>query len=458
MAIAGIGGISSLQAGTLTELDPLYDYAKTAPILSLKGNTEYENLDFQPLPGTNYRLVVGGNVIGTASSPAEVAALVDAANKISAQGGAAVDVRLQQEVQAATRSGEAITAFNDIYANKENNMGALETLIPLALSLMGGLALGPLIQGGAVAGTASALGAGLGTAAGSLAGNLAVGRNIEQSLISAGISGLTAGVLKGVLPAGTPGLGQISEVSLADLAKAVADGAISNATAAAVIEPIITVTAGNLTGAVLNTALTGLAQTAAVMATNPSSSNNASPRSDINTDYSSKANEAAAKAGFPDDYELISRGPLKGTVYTADGDVLTTKWFNLSTSAKANLIREAVAGTLPNTSLDALRAGVAAGAIDPATAATAQSLLTVTGGNLTGSTLNNVAQTIVGAATAGIGGTLGNNITVTDSVGGGGGNDIITVTDSVVGGGGNDTIAGIGGPGTGTGSNNITVT
>jgi hypothetical protein len=198
-------GLGSLQAGTLTELDPLYNYAKTAPVLSLKGNTEYENLDFQPLPGTNYRLVVGGDVIGTASSPAQVAALVDAANKISAQGGAAVDVRLQQEVQAATRSGEAITAYNDIYANKENNMGALETLIPLALSVMGGAALGPLIQGGSVAGSASALGAGLGTAAGSLGGNLLVGNNLEESLIKAGISGLTAGAIKGIMPGGGTG-------------------------------------------------------------------------------------------------------------------------------------------------------------------------------------------------------------------------------------------------------------
>jgi hypothetical protein len=227
MAIAGAGGLGSLQAGTLSEFDPLYNYAKTAPILSLKGNTEYENLDFQPLPGTNYRLVVGGNVIGTASSPAEVAALVDAANKISAQGGAAVDVRLQQEVQAATRSGEAITAFNDIYANKENNMGALETLIPLALSVMGGAALGPLLGGAGATGKvgllgasklAGAAGAGLGSAAGSLGGNLLVGNNLEESLIKAGLSGLTAGVLKGVMPGGSTGGITGTEVPFTDVA------------------------------------------------------------------------------------------------------------------------------------------------------------------------------------------------------------------------------------------------
>jgi hypothetical protein len=198
------GGISALFApGTLSQFDPLYDYAKTAPILSLKGNTEYENLNFQALPDTNYRLTVGGNVIGSASTPQEVAQLVDQANAISESGGAKVDVRLQKEVQAATRTGEPITAFEDVYANKENNMGALETLIPAALAVMGGAALGPLIQAGQVAGSASALGAGLGSAAGSFAGSMATGSDIKAALTKAAISGLTAGAIKGLMPGGT---------------------------------------------------------------------------------------------------------------------------------------------------------------------------------------------------------------------------------------------------------------
>ena len=238
------GDISALFApGTLSTLDPLFDYAKTAPVLTLKGNTEYENLSFQPLPDTKYQLTVGGKAVGAASNPQEVARLVDQANAISEQGGANVDVRLQREVQAADKAGNPYTAFEDVYSNKENNMGALETLIPLALSVMGGLALGPLIQGGAVAGSASALGAGLGSAAGSFAGNLAVGKGLEESLIKAGISGLTAGALKGVMPGGN-GIGQMPDVDFAGLENIVFGG--STALPAAALEPLITSTASTL--------------------------------------------------------------------------------------------------------------------------------------------------------------------------------------------------------------------
>jgi hypothetical protein len=239
------GDISALFApGTLSTLDPLFDYAKTAPVLTLKGNTEYENLSFQPLPDTKYQLTVGGKSVGAASNPQEVARLVDQANAISEQGGANVDVRLQREVQAATRTGEPITAFEDIYSNKENNMGALETLIPLALSVMGGLALGPLIQGGAVAGSASALGAGLGSAAGSFAGNLAVGKSLEESLIKAAISGVTAGAIKGVMPGGGNGIGAMPDVDFAGLENIVFGG--STALPAAALEPLLTSTASTL--------------------------------------------------------------------------------------------------------------------------------------------------------------------------------------------------------------------
>jgi hypothetical protein len=242
------GDISALFApGTLSTLDPLFDYAKTAPVLTLKGNTEYENLSFQPLPDTTYQLTVGGKAVGSASNPQEVARLVDQANAISEQGGANVDVRLQREVQAADKAGNPYTAFDDVYSNKENNMGALETLIPLALSVMGGLALGPLIQGGAVAGSASALGAGLGSAAGSFAGNLAVGKGLEESLIKAGISGLTAGALKGVMPGGS-GI-EVPDVDLAGLENIVFGG--STALPAAGLAPLLTSTASTLGSTVL---------------------------------------------------------------------------------------------------------------------------------------------------------------------------------------------------------------
>lgn len=189
--------------GGLSPLDPLYNYAKTAPILSLKGNKEYENLNFQALPDTNYRLTVGGQVVGSASNPQEVAALVNQANAISESGGAKVDVRLQKEVQAATPTGDPYTAFNDVYANRENNTGALSTLIPLALTAMGVGALGPLIQSGAVgtaaAGKATALGMGLGGGAGQFAGQLGTGASVEDALKKAA---LTAAAIYGMQATG----------------------------------------------------------------------------------------------------------------------------------------------------------------------------------------------------------------------------------------------------------------
>jgi len=193
------GGLSTLQPGTLNPLDPLYDYAKTAPILSLKGDNEFENLNFQALPDTNYQLTVGGNVVGTASNPQEVAALVDQANAISEQGGKTVDVRLQKEVQAATPTGEAYTAFNDVYANQPNNNGFLDTALPAALALMGGVGLPQLLGGGFLA-------AGLGAGLGSIAGSLGTGASLENALIKGGISGLTAGALSG-LSAAAPVIG-----------------------------------------------------------------------------------------------------------------------------------------------------------------------------------------------------------------------------------------------------------
>jgi hypothetical protein len=219
------GALSNMFApGTLSQFDPLYDYAKTAPILSLKGNKEYENLNFQALPGTNYQLTVGGQVVGSASNPQEVAALVNQANAISEQGGKAVDVRLQKEVQAATRTGEPITAFEDVYANRPNDNGFLDIAIPAALAVMGGAALGPLLGGTTAAGKvgllgasklAGAAGAGLGSAAGSFAGSMGTGANLEEALIKAGISGLTAGALKGVMPggAGDAAAGKVAAVA-----------------------------------------------------------------------------------------------------------------------------------------------------------------------------------------------------------------------------------------------------
>jgi len=208
------GGLSTLQPGTLSPLDPLYNYAKTAPILSLTGNKEYENLNFQALPDTNYRLTIGGQVVGSASTPEEVARLVEYANSASKSGGAKVDVRLQKEVQTATPEGQPSTAFADVYANQPNNNGFLDVALPAALAAMGAGVIGlpGAFAKGATALVPGALGAGLGAAGGMFAGSLGTGASLETALTKAAIAGLSAGALSGLsgaapVPGGTaPGL------------------------------------------------------------------------------------------------------------------------------------------------------------------------------------------------------------------------------------------------------------
>lgn len=193
------GGLSTLQGGTLSPLDPLFEYAKTAPVLSLVGNNETENLNFQARPGTNYRLTIGGQVVGSASTPEEVARLVEIANQASAGGGKAVDVRLQEQVDYADSQGNARTGFNDVYANKPNDNGFLDVVIPAALAAMGGIGLGPLLGGGM-------LGVGAGAGLGSVAGSLGTGDTLENALIKGAITGVTAGGLSG-LSAAAPVVG-----------------------------------------------------------------------------------------------------------------------------------------------------------------------------------------------------------------------------------------------------------
>jgi hypothetical protein len=189
------GGLTVGQAGQLSAAGSgmagsLYDYAQTAPVLSLKGNTEYENLNFQPLPGQTYRLMVNGQEAGRANTPEGVASLVSAANQASEQGGKQADVRLQS-AEKAFIDGEVKAVFADTYVNAANNNGFLDIAIPAALAVMGAAYLGPLISGKAIAATATtaatvkatALGLAAGAGIGSTAGNVLVGQPLDESLV-----------------------------------------------------------------------------------------------------------------------------------------------------------------------------------------------------------------------------------------------------------------------------------
>ena len=196
-------GLSSMDPGVLSKADPLFEYAKTAPILELKGNKEFETLKFQPLPDTNYKLVVGGKEVATGSTPEQVAALVNAANEISEAGGKMADVRLQKETQYVDKAGAVQNAYADIYANKQNNAGALEFIIPAVLAAASAGVLAPAIVPALAASlgistaTAATLAAGLAAGAGTTTGKLALGSSLKDALIQGGISALTAGVMQG---------------------------------------------------------------------------------------------------------------------------------------------------------------------------------------------------------------------------------------------------------------------
>lgn len=240
------GGLMVGQAGQLSAAGSgmagsLYDYAKTAPVLTLEGNKEYENLNFQPLPGQMYRLMVNGNEVGRGNTPDAVANLVSTANQFSKNGGAQIDVRLQSAEQAFI-DGEVKAVFADTYVNGANNNGFLDIAIPVALTIIGAAYLGPLIMAqaaapvgagtaagaaaaaagattaattaatAAVAAKATALGLAAGAGIGSTAGNLLVGQPLDESL--------TRGLTTAVTAYGGAGLGRSLAAALLVLALA----------------------------------------------------------------------------------------------------------------------------------------------------------------------------------------------------------------------------------------------
>ena len=200
------GGLGSLQGGTLSEFDPLYDYASNGPVLTLQGNKESENLRFQPRPGQMYRLIVNGQDVGSGNTPEGVANLVAAANQISKEGGANAKVRLQQEVNAMV-DGRPQNVFVDAYVNDPNlTLGKFAKIaVPLALAAAGGIFLGPVIAPGI-----KALGLAAGVGAGTTAGNLLVGQSLGQSLKSGLTAAATAyggAALGPLIGAGSVGVG-----------------------------------------------------------------------------------------------------------------------------------------------------------------------------------------------------------------------------------------------------------
>jgi hypothetical protein len=396
----GSGGVFGI-----TDFAPAFDPASpggtTGQVIRFDPQRMNAPVVFQP--GQQYVLTdaSGEKVVGRASSVGELQ------NLAAAVEGMPYGFQLYQaDAQGNYQPGTQLFGQSDPRVG--GLMGiALEYGLPIALQFIPGLGqLGTLAQMGISAGATGF-------------GNLMAGNTPESALTKALIAAGTTGIIQGT-PVGeninkalTSVFGSavvppISEVSLKQLQEAVARGAVDSATATA-IESLMTVTAGKLTGATLNAA----AQAVASAAGNAATSDNRTPtvdRSAIDTSVVSEQYRNAQNVGFPDGYELITTGPGRGLVYGPNGDIVTENWFNLSSSAKANLVRDAAARgiTIPNVSLEDLQNAVNTGANSVAGIGGA----TTTGPSTTVTAGAGGANTVAGIG--GVAGTVGSNILVNE--------------------------------------------
>ena len=402
----GSGGVFGI-----TDFAPAFDPASpggtTGQVIRFDPQRMNAPVVFQP--GQQYVLTdaSGEKVVGRASSVGELQ------NLAAAVEGMPYGFQLYQaDAQGNYQAGTQLFGQSDPRVG--GLMGiALEYGLPIALQFIPGLGqLGTLAQMGISAGATGF-------------GNLMAGNTPESALTKALIAAGTTGIIQGT-PVGeninkalTSVFGSavvppIGEVSLRQLQDAVARGAVDSATATA-IESLMTVTAGRLTGATLNVAAAA-AQALANAAGNAATSDNRTPtvdRSAIDTSVVSEQYRNAQNVGFPDGYELITTGPGRGLVYGPNGDIVTENWFNLSSSAKANLVRDAAARgiTIPYVSLEELQNAVNTGANSVAGiggATTTGPATTVTAGIGGANTINSIG------GIGGVAGTVGGNILVNE--------------------------------------------
>ena len=396
----GSGGVSGI-----TNFAPAFDPSNPAGTVGqvIRFDPQRMNAPVVFQPGQQYVLTdaSGEKVVGRASSPVELQ------NLAAAVEGMPYGFQLYQaDAQGNYQPGTQLFGQSDPRVG--GLMGiALEYGLPIAAQFIPGLGqLHTLLQMAISAGASGF-------------GNLMAGNTPESALTKALIAGATTGVMQGTPVGeninkaitsvfGTTVLPPIGEVSLRQLQDAVARGTVDSATAAA-IESAMTVTGGRLAGATLNAAAQAITGAAAEAAT----SGNRTPtvdRSAIDTSVVSEQYRNAQNVGFPDGYELITTGPGRGLVYGPNGDIVTENWFNLSSSAKANLVRDAAARgiTIPNVSLEDLQNAVNTGANSVAGIGGA----TTTGPATTVTAGAGGANTVAGVG--GVAGTVGSNILVNE--------------------------------------------
>lgn len=194
------GDINAQIMGRLGLIPTAYDYA---PVFNIKGDKAYENYNFVPIPGKEYRLVDNntGQVVGTATNAVEAKGLAEAANVISSKQGGNADWALQELSSWSDGKGNMTTGYSDVYTNEKTGFVNDISMLVQAAGIMAmagaGLAAATAQSAAAAAGTGAAAGSTTGSLvsssalASSTAANVATISNIAASQAVA--AGLTEG-------------------------------------------------------------------------------------------------------------------------------------------------------------------------------------------------------------------------------------------------------------------------
>ena len=224
-----IPGINEQIMGRLGLIPQSYDYA---PVFNIKGDQEYENYDFVPVPGKTYRLVDNntGEVIGTATNAAEAKGLAEAANAISQQQGGNANWALQEYGSWSDGKGNMTSGYSNVYTNEKTGvMNDLKPLIQAAVVMAAvgtGLAAVTAPAAGAGAGAGAAAGAGAGAGAGAAGTGSLVS---SSALASSTAANLTAISNAAASAASAAGLSGASTSLLADVALSALRGGLTSA-------------------------------------------------------------------------------------------------------------------------------------------------------------------------------------------------------------------------------------
>ena len=223
------GDINTQIMGRLGLIPQSYDYA---PVFNIKGDQEYENYNFVPIPGKEYRLVDNntGQVVGTATTPAEAKGLAEAANIISSKQGGNANWALQEYGSYSDGKGNMTSGYSDVYTNEKSGvMNDLKPLIQAAVVMAAvGTGLAAVTAPAAAGAGAGATAAGAGAGAG--AGAAGTGSLVSSSALASSTASNLAAISKAASSAASAaGLTGASTSLLADVGISALRGGLTSA-------------------------------------------------------------------------------------------------------------------------------------------------------------------------------------------------------------------------------------